>query len=220
MVSARTPGTESPTRMRPRASAGGPNRLQDRAPSPYGCRTGPPRLRATLAAAAFATVIGASLLAPGGASARARTHLGLTALEQSTVAQINSVRVAHGLDPLVISAALFDAASTQCDRMIVGGYFAHTAPDGQSFASRLEHFYPPAAHFTSYAIGENLFWTESGASSAEIVGRWMASPEHRANLLAPDWRQMGLATLTVAEAPGVYDGLGVTVVTVDFGVRS
>jgi uncharacterized protein YkwD len=47
----------------------------------------------------------------------------------------------------------------------------------------------------------------------------MLSPEHRRNLLNPDWRQIGLAALEVPSAPGLYVGLGVTIVTVDFGVR-
>jgi uncharacterized protein YkwD len=52
-----------------------------------------------------------------------------------------------------------------------------------------------------------------------MVAHWMSSPEHRRNLLDPAWRQIGLATLTVPSAPGVYAGRDVTVVTADFGVR-
>ena len=129
-------------------------------------------MRAAIVAAAFVAVIGALLLAPGEASAGARSHLTLTALEQSTVAQINSLRVAHGLDPLVVSPALFNAASTHCEQMIADGYFAHFSPGGRSFASRLEHYYPPPALVSYYSVGENLFWTQSDASGAEIVASW------------------------------------------------
>jgi uncharacterized protein YkwD len=49
---------------------------------------------------------------------------------------------------------------------------------------------------------------------------WMASPPHRANILNPNWREIGIASASRADAPGAYDDLNVTVVTTDFGVRS
>jgi uncharacterized protein YkwD len=48
----------------------------------------------------------------------------------------------------------------------------------------------------------------------------MNSPPHRANLLSPRWREVGLAAVHVGRAPGVYGGREVTIVTADFGVRS
>jgi hypothetical protein len=47
----------------------------------------------------------------------------------------------------------------------------------------------------------------------------MKSPEHRANLLSPTWREVGVSALHVAAAPGAFQGLDVTIVTTDFGVR-
>jgi uncharacterized protein YkwD len=48
---------------------------------------------------------------------------------------------------------------------------------------------------------------------------WMNSPEHRANLLSPTWREVGVSALHVAAAPGAFKGLDVTIVTTDFGFR-
>jgi uncharacterized protein YkwD len=48
---------------------------------------------------------------------------------------------------------------------------------------------------------------------------WMGSPEHRANLLKGEWREIGLSAVHVASAPGTFKGLEVTIVTADFGVR-
>jgi hypothetical protein len=48
---------------------------------------------------------------------------------------------------------------------------------------------------------------------------WIASPEHLRNLLTPEWRRVGISAVHVLHAPGVYDGLPVTIVTTDFGVR-
>jgi uncharacterized protein YkwD len=47
----------------------------------------------------------------------------------------------------------------------------------------------------------------------------MASPGHRAVLLSPRWRQVGIGILVRDNAPGVFGGRSVTVLTADFGVR-
>ena len=47
----------------------------------------------------------------------------------------------------------------------------------------------------------------------------MHSPEHRANILTAKWREVGVAAVHVLGAPGTYNGLTVTIITTDFGVR-
>jgi uncharacterized protein YkwD len=161
----------------------------------------------------------ALLLGAGSVQAAERSQVSLSTLEANTISQINDLRVADGLHPLVFSPALFEAAGVHCQQMLDGGYFGHQTPSGGSFSIRLETYYPPR-ETGSYVVGENLFRAHNGATSSEIVRHWMESPEHRANLLDPAWRQIGLATMTVTSAPGVYGGSGATVVTVDFGARS
>jgi uncharacterized protein YkwD len=56
--------------------------------------------------------------------------------------------------------------------------------------------------------------TPSGA-----IKLWLGSPEHRKNMLTARWREIGVAAVHVAGAPGVYKGMDVTIVTTDFGVR-
>ena len=170
----------------------------------------------------FAAVVLAALtfgaLTAGVASGGAGSRLTLSSLELSTIAQINQVRVQHGVAPLKLSRALFDSANSHCSDMVAGGYFDHDSASGAGVSARLEAFYPPANH-SFYEVAENLLWTTGTMSPAAMVARWMKSPEHRRNLLDPAWRQIGLATLTVPSAPGVYAGRHVTVVTADFGVR-
>ena len=48
----------------------------------------------------------------------------------------------------------------------------------------------------------------------------MSSPGHRANILSPAWTQVGIGIDAGSDAPGVFAGLSVTVVTVDFGARA
>ena len=102
--------------------------------------------------------------------------------------------------------------------MVEGGYFGHSAPGGPSFDARFAAFYPQG-RLDFYSVGENLLRALRPPSSDEMVARWMQSREHRTNLLNPAWRQLAVAVLRVASAPGVFDDAPVTVVTVDFGVR-
>ena len=47
----------------------------------------------------------------------------------------------------------------------------------------------------------------------------MQSPEHRANILTPEWREIGIAAIHADSAGGPYRDSPVTVITTDFGVR-
>jgi uncharacterized protein YkwD len=55
-------------------------------------------------------------------------------------------------------------------------------------------------------------------SAREVLNLWLASPTHRATLLSPAWRDVGLGAVR-AVAGGVYGGRVVTILTADFGVR-
>ena len=168
------------------------------------------------AVAALAALV--PLLAPVAADADGSSRLTLTTLELSTIDSINALRVSNGIEPLKPSPGLFGSAMLHCEQMVEGGYFAHTGPGGPSFAWRLAAFYPQGSH-RYYSVGENLLWTLRPMSSQVMIAKWMGSPEHRANLLNPAWRQIAVAVLSVRSAPGVFDDGPVTVVTVDFGVR-
>jgi uncharacterized protein YkwD len=174
------------------------------------------RLRPAVAALAAVAVL--PLLLPGGAGAGgSSSRLSLTPLELSTIDSINALRAAYGIVPLRPSPALFGSAMFHDQQMVDRGYFAHSGP-GSSFVSRLASFYPQGNHMY-YSVGENLLWTLNPMSSQAMIEKWMKSPEHRANLLNPAWRQVAVAALTVSSAPGVFANEPVTVVTVDFGVR-
>jgi len=174
--------------------------------------------RHRLVALATAGALLCALIAAGAASGGGSVQSAQTAIEIATVDQINSVRAENGLEGLAFSPGLFASALLHDQQMVGTGYFGHQGPDGSDFATRIEGTYPPG-NSLYYAIGENLFWSQGGVSGALLVSRWMKSAEHRKNLLNPNWRQVGVAVLTVPAAPGIYRGRPVTVVTVDFGVR-
>jgi uncharacterized protein YkwD len=133
------------------------------------------------------------------------------------VREINATRAAHGLRPLRLSVALEDAAHAHSAEMARVGYFAHHSADGGSFAARLRRWY---ARRDRWAAGENLGWATPTITGGHLVQLWLASPEHRANILDPSWRDVGCSVVHAASAPGVFDEAPVTLVTCDFGARS
>jgi uncharacterized protein YkwD len=145
--------------------------------------------------------LAACTLAPASRAATTQSQV-----EQSLVAAVNDVRAEHNLRPLRIDAHLVEAARDYSTTLLRTNVFEHG-----SFAERI------ALHGArGPAFGENLAWgTGRLASPRSIVVAWMASPGHRANLLRPGWRRIGVGALH-----GRFLGhRGATVVTADFAGR-
>jgi uncharacterized protein YkwD len=128
------------------------------------------------------------------------------ASESKIIRAMNQIRVARGLGPLRYSDKLRAAARAHSRDMMRRGYFAHGA-----LGRRVTAFGIHAP-----VVGENLAWgTGSYGTAKVIVQEWLTSPEHRANLLRPGFRWVG-----VGAAVGRFVGRnGATVVTADFAGR-
>jgi len=118
-----------------------------------------------------------SLLIPV-TGAQART---LSGSEASLLRTINSVRTAHGLAPVRLDLRLTRAARGHSADMLNRQYFAHG-----SIASRAV-----ATGARGPRFGENLAWA-TRLTPQWVVGRWLASPSHRAVLLRPGFRRIGI----------------------------
>jgi uncharacterized protein YkwD len=145
-------------------------------------------------------------------------RVALTSLDSGVLAQLNEIRAQHGLVPLKLNARLTAAAADHSRQMAADGYFEHTSADGTAFWKRIGRWYP-ATDFSYWSVGENLLWSSPGVDAAGALKLWMDSPEHRANILTARWREIGVSAVHLARAPGVYQGLEVTIITTDFGVR-
>jgi uncharacterized protein YkwD len=174
----------------------------------------------------FACVVGilavAVALAPATASSRPAGGSGrgaaLTTLESGVLRELNAIRSDHGLVPLKLNRRLDDAAAQHSREMTAKGYFKHESFDGSAFWKRVQRYYGQGDH-PYWSVGENLLWSSPDVDPKRALELWMASPEHRANILTPRWREIGISALHVQAAPGAFDGLDVTVITTDFGVR-
>lgn len=106
---------------------------------------------------------------------------------------VNVQRSDAGLSPLIPSAKLRRAAKVHAADMIAHHYLDHTGHDGSQPLQRAKRA-GYLRHVVSYSIGENLadgFGT--AGTPASMVDDWMASPEHRRNILDPSFRQIGAA---------------------------
>src|SRR5205823_4144326 len=83
---------------------------------------------------------------------------------------------------------------------------------------RVERFYSSTG-YRSWKVGENLIWQSPDLNAPEAMKLWMASPPHRENLLSRSWREVGVSAVSVERGSGAFEGMTVTLVTVDFGDR-
>jgi uncharacterized protein YkwD len=171
-------------------------------------------------AAIAGLLLGVALAAGTAASARGGPPEAVVAqpvLEARVIGEVNRLRASHGLVQLRPSRKLVAAAAEHSQEMVTAGYFSH---DGihRSYGRRLAAFYPARGH-RRWMVGENLVWGSPTIGAREAVQLWMDSPEHKANLLRRGWRELGISALYAREAPGVFQGLEVTVITLDFGRR-
>lgn len=180
------------------------------------CVTISPRIAGlAIVVAALATV---AVVATTGASGATRGETNLGSLDRQVLTAINRYRELHHLHPLRLSAELDRSAGEHSDEMGADGYFAHDSDDGAAFWRRIEQYYP-SRDDRYWSVGENLLWSSPSTDPQAALQLWMNSPEHRRNILTPRWRQIGVSAVHLASAGGTYNGLPVTIITTDFGVR-
>jgi uncharacterized protein YkwD len=99
--------------------------------------------------------------------------------------------------------------------MALRNFFAHETPDGVDPGARMATVgYPVRATTT----GENLAWGSGPeATPVRIVQSGMKSPGHRANILRPEFTEVGVGVAHEAPTVGVKGPVGVY--TTDFGGR-
>ncbi|NDK25385.1 CAP domain-containing protein [Streptomyces sp. TR1341] len=122
------------------------------------------------------------------------------AAEAEVLKLVNDERAKAGCSALSANSALTNLAESFSDDMAARGFFSDTDPDGKSPWDRAT-----AAGVTGLGA-ENI--ARGPADPAAVVKAWMASPEHRANILNCDFHTLGV---------GVHFGAGGPWWTEEFG---
>lgn len=117
----------------------------------------------------------------------------------------NQARAGEGQQPLAINEKLSQAAQLKAQDMFAQQYWAHTAPNG----TKPWHWFGEAG-YAYIDAGENL--AKNFTTSGSAVSAWLASPTHRANVLKPEYRDVGFAVVE-----GVLEGEPTTIVVALYG---
>jgi uncharacterized protein YkwD len=102
------------------------------------------------------------------------------------VSLVNEQRQEAGLSDLTPDAGLMHAAQYKCDDMVNNSYYAHESPT----------YGAPIKLYALFNITGFHFWGENIAvgqtSPSQVMEAWMASPEHKANILDADYTRIGV----------------------------
>jgi uncharacterized protein YkwD len=143
----------------------------------------------------------------------------LRGLERQVLRQLNQYRRKNGRKAIKAQKQLLRAAVVHGKAMAARGFFEHESANGESFDTRVKRYYRTKG-FRSWSVGENLVWASGTLSAKRAIALWRNSPGHNRNMLARDWRHVGVAAVRIRSAPGVFGGMNVTIVVTDFGTRS
>lgn len=144
--------------------------------------------------------------APGNTPRRSQTK-DESKFVQQVVDLTNRERARVNLPLLTVNATLTASAQWMARDLATYNYFAHEDHTGRSIDRRLPDF-----GYTDYrAIGENI--AAGQPTPAAVVNGWMHSPGHRANILSPEFHEIGVGYLNAPQSK--YRRLWVE----DFGAR-
>lgn len=98
---------------------------------------------------------------------------------------VNEQRSLNGAPPLVLDAGMIRAAQLHAGDMVARDYFSHTNPEGLNVWDRLR-----LQGVVFVRSGENIAWGQRDVPA--VMASWMGSAGHRANMLNPLYRRLGL----------------------------
>ena len=176
-----------------------------------------------LPVALLALAVGLSAAAPAAAApvracqvaSAVPTKVNGRAIERATLCVLNAERARYGLRALRLDRRLSDASRRHAADMARKDYFSHDSLNGASFVDRIRGsgYLRGARRWT---VAENIAWGSGArATPRSIAQAWMNSPGHRANILNPAYRDIGVGIVAGTPSPGL---VGATYAT-DFGAR-
>lgn len=112
--------------------------------------------------------------------------------EKEMFVLLNDDRKKKGVTPVIENKALINVARAHCEDMLRRGYFSHNTPEGLSPFDRMTN-----ADIEFNFAGENLAIAPNTKLAMQGL---MNSPGHRANILSPNFGQIGIGVIDA----GIY----------------
>jgi len=143
------------------------------------------------------------------------TRANAARVQAAVVCLVNSQRALARLPLLRVNRTLRAAASIHGLQLVHSGDFSHYGPSGSSPLSRARAAGYRPCRGRGCLVGENLAWAvRASATPAAVVSGWMSSPDHRANILRPDFRDTGVSVIPMTPTRSRVRG---ATYTQDFG---
>ena len=120
--------------------------------------------------------------------------------EQAILDKVNKERRKEGFVELKYNKILEKTAYLHAKDMFDNSFFSHVNKQQEDPAARMGKYYE-GRNWTAYEVGENIWeWEKPSSYDADqltdevIYGDfgWMQSSEHRANILNPNFRELGV----------------------------
>ena len=135
-----------------------------------------------------------SVSTPSGSATPATTN---DYFEQRVFDLTNEQRQQAGLQPLQMNDKLDRAADAHSEDMALRHYFSHNSLDGSPASARADK-----EGYNYSKFGENI--AAGQATPEEVVQGWMNSPGHRANILNPNFKDIGVGYYYLANDSGYH----------------
>lgn len=113
--------------------------------------------------------------------------------KRDVLALVNQERAKNGLAALAWGTTCEAAANTRARELITS--YSHTRPDGTSWSTTCP------VPSTGGKSGENLAAGNSVVSPETVLASWMNSPEHRKNILDPDFKYLAVGFVFDPSSP-------------------
>lgn len=130
-------------------------------------------------------IINPDLIYPGQVLNIPKTDTAVVNYENEVIRLVNEIRVKNGLNPLISDWELSRVARYKSQDMKDNNYFSHTSPVYGSPFNMMKKFgisYKTAA--------ENI--AKGQKTPQAVVNSWMNSSGHRANILNPSYKKIGV----------------------------
>jgi uncharacterized YkwD family protein len=118
-------------------------------------------------------------------ASNSNTSTNVSDYAKQVVNLVNAERSKQGLKPLTINATLTKSAQAKAQDMHDKKYFDHNSPTYGSPFDQMKQF----GYKYSYA-GENIAMGQK--TPQEVMNSWMNSSGHRANILSPNFTEIGV----------------------------
>jgi uncharacterized protein YkwD len=166
------------------------------------------------------------MIAPSAAGAQACADAGLVPssgnldrVEDAVLCLLNRERTAARRPSLERASKLDRSARFHSAEMVRFHFLGHEAEGRPTLLARVRGYgYFNGASDGLYAENVGAGPTSNGTAGA-LMEAWMQSPAHRANLLYPSFREVGIAAVPAPADRAFFADFPSTVYTTDFGRR-